>query len=128
MGVSTMNKTLILCAGLFAGCAGTPPSAPPAAAPARVAPATGPAATAAAATADGPSASFLAGYRRTVKDGVEYFCNTSDETGSKLHKKEACYTRETLAEMERASQQELHDMNRGYQQGAQDTPGISSPF
>ena len=121
-----MRKTLILCAGLFAGCAGTPPSTPTAAAPARVAPATGPAAT--ATTASSPSASFLAGYRRVVKDGVEYFCNTSDETGSKLHKKEACYSRETLAEMERTSQQQMRDMNRGAQQGAQDTPGISTPF
>jgi hypothetical protein len=123
-----MKKTLILCAGLFAGCAGTPPSTPPAAPPARVAPATGPAATTASDSAASPSASFLAGYRRVVKDGVEYFCNTSDETGSKLHKKEACYTRETLAEMERSSQQELHDLNRGYQQGGQDTPGINFPY
>ncbi|MEO8308087.1 MAG: hypothetical protein ABI616_08595 [Pseudomonadota bacterium] len=122
-----MNKSLILCAALFAGCAGTPPSTPPAA-PARVAPSTGPTAAAASASAGSPSASFLAGYRRTVKDGVEYFCNTSDETGSKLHKKEACYTRETLVEMERGSQQEIHDMNRGYQQGGQDTAGISFPY
>jgi hypothetical protein len=124
-----MKKTLILCAGLFAGCAGTPPSTPPAAPPAKVAPATvGPAATAATASAGSPSASFLAGYRREVRDGVEYFCNTSDETGTKLHKKQACYTRETLAEMERSSQQELRDLNRGHQQGGQDPAGVTFPF
>ena len=50
------------------------------------------------------------GYRKEMRDGVEYFCKRSVVTGSRLQQKEACYTEEDLRKQTEANQQAAQDM------------------
>ncbi len=130
MKILLMVGTLAL-----AGCASAPPTtekseptrAAPAAAAAKPAPAT-PATTATATTPAQPKSAFMASYKRVVRNGTELFCDRDAETGSKLRKVQRCYTREQLAEVEATTERQMRDMNRGYEQPAQDQPGVNFPY
>ncbi len=79
---------------LLAGCASTPTQTTAAAAQAPVA--------AAATTTQAPAGKGvdLSKYRVVTRDGVQYYCQTTAPTGTKMRTREECYTKEQLATLE----------------------------
>jgi invasion protein IalB len=99
-GWSNMNKrsafgiaiTAAL-AVLLCACAATTPVASP---PADALPVQAPV----AATASGQQEPTPQGFRRVVRDGEEYFCQTRGTTGSRARSAEVCMTRDEIRVME----------------------------
>jgi hypothetical protein len=111
-----MRKLTLAAALLAVGCAGQPdkPAADPSPAAAAGAGAT---ATPAPATAPKIDAQRLAdarrlGYKIVDKNGEEYFCDKSVQTGSHLHQETICLTAAQMDSLRSQTQQNLQNMMR----------------
>jgi hypothetical protein len=80
--------------GALVGCAAQPATQAPQA--------TAPGAATAAVAQDSPVG--IGGYRRVMKDGVEYYCRAPVVTGSRMQRAETCMTKEQLEEMAEESE------------------------
>ncbi len=91
---STAGTAIAVALGwLLAACATTAPVASP---PADALPAQAPV----AATVSGQQQPTPPGFRRVVRDGEEYFCQTRGTTGSRARSAEVCMTRDEIRTME----------------------------
>ena len=64
------------------------------------------------------------GFRRVVRNDVEYFCQTSTPTGSRTRRGDQCYTRAELAQMEQANRDMFKDAGGG---SSHDTLKMDAP-
>lgn len=90
---STAGTAIAVALGaLLAACATTAPVASP--------PADAPGQAPVAATVSAQQQPTPPGYRRVVRDGEEYFCQTRGTTGSRARSAEVCMTRDEIRTME----------------------------
>ena len=121
---NTRNAVIaVVLAALLAGCAAAPPAAPQAAAPgAGLANTTPPAApTAATPTREPPDPP---GFRRMVREGAVYFCQSRAATGSRARVVETCYTREEIERRQKNSDTFMKEMQEA---GSHGTLATDSP-
>jgi hypothetical protein len=110
---------MIVCTGLLlASCATAPTSAPPASTSAQAATA------GAAATATPRGAAEFPGFRLTVRQGEQVYCQTRSPTGSRARVVETCYTREAMLKMAEDKDDFFKQIGAG---GANDTLRTDSP-
>jgi len=67
-------------------------------------------------------------YKLTMSDGTEYFCKKDAPTGTKLKKREQCFTREQLSEVADEARRQIRGVDRP-QMPQQDAPaGLPAGF
>lgn len=64
------------------------------------------------------------GFRRVVRDGEEYFCQTRNVTGSRARSAEVCMTRDEIRRMEEINEQYRKNAQNA---GSQSTMPLDSP-
>jgi hypothetical protein len=71
-----------------------------------------------------PGAPEFPGFRAVTKDGVDYFCQKSTATGSRVRVADKCYTREALQSIEKNNRDFFDEAGM---QGAHETLHMDSP-
>jgi hypothetical protein len=106
-------------AAVLVACATTPPEvSPPANARAETT------AVAAAVATPAPQEPSPPGFRRVVRDGEEFFCQTRAVTGSRARSAEVCMTRDEIRRMEEINEEYRRNAGNA---GSQSTMKLDSP-
>ena len=132
-----MKMLLLVTALVFAGCASTPQTVGSKATPtsSSLAAAT-PAARAPSAASTGPAAKVVVvrrdeladSYKLTMSDGTEYYCKKDAPTGTKLKKREQCFTREQLSEGADEARRQLRSVDRPQMPQQEAPAGLPAGF
>lgn len=119
--MKTAHSFVLACASALVACASQPPTTPTGAGtsaltsnqPATAQPATAQPATAqTTASATPQKVDVPYGYRRTTVDGQERFCKVEFYTGSRVDKRELCYTQAQLAAQQASTEAAIQKMQR----------------